>query len=114
MGLKVDIIYTPLVNFAMQQNHAPVVREVRVLNDGDAPVCDIAIHITFEPAFAQEYITHIERIDPGCEETLGTVPISFSTVFLSNLTERVLGSMKVELSSEEETLFEQSYDHTAL
>ena len=114
MGLKVDIIYTPLVNFAMQQNHAPVVREVRVLNDGDAPVCDIAIHITFEPAFAQEYITHIERIDPGCEETLGTVPISFSTVFLSNLTERVLGSMKVELSSEEETLFEQSYEISVL
>ena len=114
MPLKVDLVYTPVVNFAMQQNHAPVIREIKVMNDGDSPVSDIAVRITFEPAFALEYDTHIERIDPGCEETLSAVPISFSTVFLSNLTERVLGSMKLTVSSGEDLLFEGAFEITVL
>jgi len=114
MPLKVDLVYTPVVNFAMQQNHAPVIREIKVLNDGDSPLTDISVRILFEPAFALEYDTHIEQIDPGCEETLGAIPISFSTVFLSNLTERVLGSMKLSISSGENTLFDGSYEITVL
>ena len=114
MALKVDLVYTPLVNFAMQQNHAPVIREIRILNDGETAVGDIAVHLSFEPAFALAYDGHIDRIDPGCEETLDAVPISFSTVFLSNLTERLLGAMKLTLSSGEEVLFEESYDISVL
>ena len=114
MALQVDLVYAPVVNFAMQQNHAPVIREIKVLNDGDAPVSGLAVHISFEPAFALDFDTHIERIDPGCEEVLTAVPVSLSTVFLSNLTERVLGAMKLTVSSGEDTLFEKSYDISVL
>ena len=114
MALKVDTLYTPVVNFAMQQNHAPVIRAVKVLNLGDTPVSDITLHITFEPAFALDYDTHFERIDPGCEETMDAVPIVCSTVFLSNLTERMLGSMTLTLSSGGEILYEVTYPITVL
>lgn len=114
MALKVNLVYSAVVNFAMQQNHAPVVREISILNDAETPVTDIAVNILFEPAFALEYNTHIERIDPGCEETLSAIPISFSTVFLSNLTERVLGSMKLGIASGSDILFEQSYEISVL
>ena len=114
MALKVDILYTPVVNFAMQQNHAPVVRAVKVLNLGDTPASDITLRISFEPAFALDYETHIERIEPGCEETMDAVPIVCSTVFLSNLTERMLGSMKVTLSGGEDNLYEAVYPISVL
>ncbi len=114
MALKVNLVYTSVVNFAMQQNHAPVIREIKILNDSDVPVTDLAVQILFEPAFALEYNTHIERIDPGCEETLSAIPISFSTAFLSNLTERVLGSFKLGIYSGDTLQFEQSYDISVL
>ena len=114
MSLKVNLVYTSVVNFAMQQNHAPVVREIKILNDSDTPISDISIRLSFEPAFALEFNSHIEIIEPGCEETFEDLPISLSTLFLSNLTERVLGEMRLNISSGEELLFHQSYEISVL
>ena len=114
MSLQVDLTYTPVVNFAMQQNHAPVIRGIKVLNEGEVPIGDVHVHVAFEPAFALEFDTLLERIDPGCEETIDVVPISCSTAFLSNLTERVLGAMTVTLRTEDELLFEKAYEISVL
>ena len=114
MPLKLDLDYIAVVNFAMQQNHAPVIREIRLYNDSDEPVTDIGVHIRFEPAFAQVFETHMERINPGFQEALHDIPLSFSTAFLSNLTERVTGSMTVTVTVGGGIVEEQSYEMTAL
>ena len=96
MALEVTLSYTPVVNFAMQQNHAPVIREIRLLNTSQEAVDDVTVRIAFEPAFAYEYTAHVETVAPGCEECLTPVPVTFSTEFLSNLTERIEGVMLAE------------------
>ena len=50
--LKVDLIYSPIVNFAMQQNHVPVIRKLTIKNIADADLLNLSIEIIPEPDFA--------------------------------------------------------------
>lgn len=109
MELNVDLLYLPVVNFAMQQNHVPVLREIKLRNTSNTTIEDITITLTFEPDFASGYKTHIESISPGCEETVSPVPIVFSTRFLADLTERVSGSIHLRVSSGDRELFNSTY-----
>ena len=104
MALEVTLSYTPVVNFAMQQNHAPVLREIRLLNASENAVRDLDICLAFEPAFAYAYTAHLETIAPGCEECISPLPVVFSTAFLSNLTERVEGVIRLTVRTGDEEL----------
>lgn len=114
MELKVCLLYLPVINFAMQQNHVPVIREVKLCNTSETAIEDISIEISFEPDFGSVYKTHIETISPGCEETVSPVPIVFSTRFFANLTERISGSIHLSVSSGDRKLFNDTYPISVL
>jgi len=114
MALEVSLNYSPVVNFAMQQNHAPVIQEIKLLNNGEEAIEDIRLEISFEPAFAIKYTTHLECIAAGCEEVINVVSLSFSTEFLSSLTERIMGAMELVVSSKDDTLFRNKYEISVL
>lgn len=109
MALEVTLSYTPVVNFAMQQNHAPVLREIRLLNASEKELRDLDICMAFEPAFAYGYTAHLETIAPGCEECISPLPVVFSTAFLSNLTERVEGVIRLTVRTGDEELAQQEH-----
>ena len=104
--LKIDLSYLPVINFAMQQNHVPVIREISLKNTGDELITDITLTVDFDPQFAAEYTTKIDRIIPGGEERISVVPIVISTDFLSNLTERISGTIKLTARASEDILAE--------
>ena len=106
-GLTINLSYLPVINFAMQQNHVPVIREITLKNTSEEVINDIDINVRFEPEFALEYCTHIDSIVPDKEEKITVVPISISTEFLSNLTERITGSIKLTACKGEEVLAEK-------
>ena len=106
-GLTINLSYLPVINFAMQQNHVPVIREITLKNTSEVAINDIDINVRFEPEFALEYCTHIDSIAPDKEEKITVVPISISTEFLSNLTERITGSIKLTACKGEEVLAEK-------
>ena len=106
-GLTINLSYLPVINFAMQQNHVPVIREITLKNTSEEAINDIDINVRFEPEFALEYCTHIDSIAPDKEEKITVVPISISTEFLSNLTERITGSIKLTACKGEEVLAEK-------
>ena len=56
----VELAYTPIINFAMQQNHVPVVRHLLVTNNTDADWHNVRIDITAEPDFALPWGTRVE------------------------------------------------------
>lgn len=113
-GLTINLSYLPVINFAMQQNHVPVIREISLRNNGEETLKDIRIIVRFDPEFAQEYSTHIDSIAPEFEEKITVIPISISTDYLSNLTERVSGRIQLTVQSGDETLGEESYDIAVL
>ena len=43
--LEVDLIYSPIINFAMQQNHVPTIRKLTIKNIGEIDLSKINIQI---------------------------------------------------------------------
>ena len=51
LTLGCDMI--PKINFAMQQNYIPFIRNLTVSNEGDEDISDVRLTIAFDPAFAK-------------------------------------------------------------
>lgn len=87
-----------------------MVRKVFIANKTEHRVDDIDVTLSFEPAFAEECTLHLDSISPDCEEEISNIPVRFSTTFLSDLTERISGTMKVQVKTGEEVLTQQTHD----
>ena len=108
--LKVDIIYSPIVNFAMQQNHVPVIRKLTIKNIGDVDLSNLSIEIIPEPDFAITWNKKIDILPKDDLIDLGPVDIKSSTKYLAELTERIVGSFSLTIKSENEVLFVEVYN----
>lgn len=109
LSAEVAMEYTPIINFAMQQNHVPVVRHLLVTNNTDTDWHNVRIDITAEPDFALPWGTRIEGMAKGAKLELGTIDVILSTKYLSELTERVSGAIKLTVASDEGVLYEKAY-----
>ena len=99
MCVEVSLSHIPVINFSMQQNHVPVIREIVVKNNGETDMENVDINVTFDPAFADDVDLHIDRIAPGASAILTDIPVHVSTTYLSELTERIEGLIKVTVTS---------------
>ncbi|MCI7181719.1 MAG: hypothetical protein MSA26_14415 [Lachnospiraceae bacterium] len=94
------------VNFAMQQNYVPVIRSLVIHNETQESLNDLRLKITFEPDFAREFIFEIESIDAGGSVEISPVRIRLSTEFLFSLTEKMVGSIFIELYEGDSRIYE--------
>ncbi len=93
------------INFAMQQNYVPVIRNLVVNNESDDALENLDLTITFEPEFAKEYKYHIDSIAAGSSVEISPVKITTNTEFLFSLTEKMVGTITVTVVRGEENLF---------
>lgn len=98
------------INFAMQQNYVPLIRNLVVSNDSGDIQNNLKIRITFEPDFAKEFIYDIGSIEPGCSVEISPVNIILSTEFLFSLSEKMVGTILIELLQNDNRIF--SYNDT--
>ncbi|MBR5103313.1 MAG: DUF3320 domain-containing protein [Bacteroidales bacterium] len=113
-GLEISLSYIPVINFALQQNHVPVIREIVLRNTGEEQINDIDLVVRFEPEFALEYTQRLDSIAPGKFVKISVVPISVSTEFLASLTERIAGTVNLTARSGDELLAEKHCDISIL
>ena len=113
-GLEISLSYIPVINFSLQQNHVPVIREIVLRNTGDERIDDIDLVVQFKPEFALEYSQHLDSIAPGKFARISVVPISVSTEFLASLTERIKGIVSLTARSGDELLAEKYCDISIL
>ncbi|WP_294471079.1 DUF3320 domain-containing protein [uncultured Bacteroides sp.] len=107
--VKVQFGYLPLINFAIQQNSTSVIRQLSIENTTPAPIEDIQVQITTEPDFGNAAPMAIELIPTGGPVCLQSFNLTLSANFFTQLTERLSGSLKIEITSKEEQIFSQTY-----
>ena len=107
--LKPELIYSPVANYAMQQNHVPVVRKLSIKNDTEVAWQDVLITLSIEPDFASPWQHRIEAIPVGSTIELDAVRINIRPQTLAELTERIAGSLTLKITSGETCLFEAEY-----
>lgn len=100
---QIDVIleYSPVVNFAMQQNHVPVIRKLWLTNPGAAVQRHIQVVIRSNPEFALEWSGLLDTLLPGQTIDMGTVALQLSPSFLIQLTERLSGALELTVTGED-------------
>ena len=104
MNVQVSLTHLPVINFSLQQNHVPVIREILLKNLSGEELDSLDIHISFDPDFAEKTVLHVDKLGIDATATLTDIPVKMSTSFLSNLTERIEGSIKIEVLKGDEVV----------
>ncbi|SEI82910.1 Superfamily I DNA and/or RNA helicase [Dyadobacter sp. SG02] len=94
-NISTEFIYMPFINFAMQQNHIPVVRTLQIQNNGTEDLADIVVEIASEPDFMAVWTSRVDYLTAGQTFAFDAVNPVISFNFLSSLTERVSGQFSV-------------------
>lgn len=95
---RLSLIYDHAINYAFQQNSIPVVKELRLQNNGKLRR-DLLIKLTTEPAFAPAVDIRLQAIEPGGEFRMAPpeLKLKLSHDFLADLNEKIAGWLKVEI-----------------
>ncbi len=101
---------TEAINYAMQQNYTPVVRSIILTNNTNETIRDITVKISSEPEFIKPFQTDIEQLAPGESVEISPVKPVLLSEFLLSLTERLNGSIHIEVLCGGEKLNEGDSD----
>ncbi len=107
--VKVQCDYLPLINFAIQQNGASIIHQLSIENTTPAPLKDIQVQITAEPTFGNAAPIAVAQIPPNESICLSSFNLTLSANYFTQLTERLSGNLKIEITSEAESVFCQTY-----
>ena len=107
--VKMQCDYLPLINFAIQQNGASIIHQLSIENTTPAPLKDIQVQITTEPTFGNAAPIAVAQIPPNESICLSSFNLTLSANYFTQLTERLSGNLKIEITSEAESVFCQTY-----
>ena len=113
--VKVKAEVTEQISYVMYHNSIPVIDRIRIFNDSENTLRDISVTVGSEPGFLERSVHVIDSMDPGSDYVLeskrGQPEIAaLNPTFLSEMTERMMGNIKVEVSSKDgEILTSGSY-----
>lgn len=97
--IALELIHDPTVNYALQQNDVPIVKQLRITNSGKECLKNLLVHINVEPGFALPWEGRVTCLEPGSSYAFGHVPLQLSPKFLAELTERVAGAITISVST---------------
>ncbi|MES2331853.1 MAG: DUF3320 domain-containing protein [Bacteroidota bacterium] len=106
---NVDLVYTPIINFAMQQNHVPIIRKLSAKNISGKDLENITIKISSDLDFAIPWEHKIDMLTKDEIIELESIHLKVSPKYLVDLTERISGNIILEISIESETIYVQQY-----
>lgn len=105
INLTCDFLHDRTVNFAMQQNHVPVVKRLRLTNENNFDLNNLKVKISAEPEFASIWDIHVASIPAGQTMDLGVIDLQLSSVYLAGLTERIEGRLFVNIFKDDSLIY---------
>ncbi|SEK25956.1 Part of AAA domain-containing protein [Sphingomonas palmae] len=90
---------SPKVGFASHQNAVPLLREIAVVARGAAPTEGLQLRLIADPPFVQPKTWRIERVAGGDTIQIPDRVVELNATYLSELTERVTGTVILSLKS---------------
>ena len=104
-SLTCEFLHDRTVNFAMQQNHVPVVKRFRITNASNFDLVNFKVKVTAEPEFASVWEITVAAIPAGQTVDLGVVELQLSPVYLAGLTERIEGRLFVTIFKDNSLIY---------
>ena len=107
--VKVEFSYSPLINFSMQQNRIGIIHQLFIENRGQRALRDVRVKLMAEPVFGECTPVAIELISVGQTVRVDSLNLQLSATYFAQLTERLAGNFLLEVTTEGEPVFKQSY-----
>ena len=107
--VKVEFLYLPAINYTMQQNRVSLIRLLTIENTGEEALQDVKAELSFEPEFAGTCCQFIDSIPAGGKILADGLRPQLQTSFFAHITERMAGSITVEVLSKNLSIFRQTY-----
>ena len=107
--INVEFIYLPVINFVMQQNRVSLIRQFTVENKTENTLRNIKIILSVEPDFAFTFPYIIEAIPSGETIRVESFNFNLSTSFFAQMTERVVGDFRLEIFSDDTSIYMKIY-----
>ena len=107
--IKIEFIYLPAINYAMQQNRVSLIRKFTIENKSDEAFQNIKVSLSTDPDFADNITSSIDSISPGEIIRIDSLRFNLSSAYFAQLTERSVASIKIKITSNEQILSEENY-----
>lgn len=104
--LVFQVTCTPIVNYAMQQNHVPVIRELILINQTEHDLTNVSLRFSAVPDFVISCEKAIALLPKNLPVNVGVVDLQFSPLYLAELTERMAGVLNIS------AIFDNEIIHT--
>ena len=108
--VNIDLTYSQIINYAMQQNFIPLIKRLVLKNTSTENYRDIEIEIKAEPGFAHTWTARVDSLPPESSVELDQAVVRLSSDFLVHLTEKTLGTLTLSLKAGEDELCCTHYD----
>jgi len=109
-NLSVEFIYSRVINYSLQQNHIPILRRLFITNTSDTAIENIKILLNFDPEFSFPISTLIGSLQAGESVLVNNFDLKISAKYLSELTERISGTIRITILVGEINMFQDDYD----
>lgn len=104
LGVRLEIEADATLGYASIQNAVPVVRSLRLINQGTEARENLQVLITCDPSFAQTIKLRFDRLAPGESRRISPVDLVPDHAFLADLPESIKALVKVSVRTETEEL----------
>lgn len=112
--IELSVEVNDVLNYALQQNGAPLLRSIVLQNVSGEELNDLVIKVRTDIDLIEPAEQVIQTIKPEEELVIHRFKIVTKGQFLATLTERITGNLYVQLCHEEESLAEECVEITAL
>ena len=107
-AVRMELSCLSVINYALQQNGLPILRQIRVENGTDTEFEEVQLRITASPAFAKAYQRTISVLPARAQMELHDLDLVLDGEFLASLTEKTAGTLTAELLHGETLLCTES------
>lgn len=111
LTLSADLIefsYNKVINFALQQNYVPAVRELVIKNETGSPWPELNINISTEPVFTPVWSQPIPALQAGESYTLKPI-VHCDSKFLAELTEKLAARYLLTVADDSDIVYSHHY-----
>jgi len=98
--LTIKAEYTPFVNFAMQQNSVPLLRELKLTNASDRQATKVVVRVWSDPPVIAEKILRVDEIAISASYAFSDLGLTLLRETLRKQSEREEGHLWIEIEAE--------------
>ena len=107
--IQPDFQYAPVLQYALQQAHVPLVQRLRFQNTTGADWHQLKIRIAVAPDFATAFEHHIDLVPAGGTVELEALHLPVQAAALAELTERIEGRLRLKITTAGQPLFDGDF-----